>query len=140
LDLITVKTVDTAIEAHILKSRLRNEGIISFIFDENIISLNPLYNIIVGGIKLKVPKSDVARAQEIINEIDTTLLTDENDEVINCPICKSASLYHGFKSMKGVFGVLSAILSILLTIFPVYFKTVYRCKDCGTEFQHKTPD
>ena len=52
MELITVKVFDSGIEAHILKARLESENIPCFIFDENIVTLNPLFNFAVGGIKL----------------------------------------------------------------------------------------
>ena len=137
MELITIKTFDNAIEAHILKSRLESEGINCCLFDENIVSLNPLYNITVGGIKLKINKVDFEKTQEIIAEIDNTPLTNENDELIKCPNCESTDLYTGFKSMKGLKGILSVITSFLFMVFPIYFKTVYKCKNCGTEFKNE---
>lgn len=124
-----MKTVDTAIEAHLLKSRLGNEGVVAFIFDENMIALNPLFNFALGGIKLKVHSSDWEKAREIIKQIDEAVLTDDDDELIICPRCQSTDLYYGFKSMKGFLGTLSAILSILSGSYPLYFKSVHRCKN-----------
>ena len=136
--LVTIKIFDSAIDAHLLRSKLSNEGIISFIFDENIMSLNPLYNITVGGIKLKVPEADYERALQILSRIEGTPFRDENNNIVVCPSCGSGSLYQGFKSFKGVAGKISAILTLLLAIFPLYFKSVYKCKACGNEFQIKT--
>lgn len=135
MELVTLKTFENAIEAHLLRSRLANEGVTSFIFDENIMTLNPLYNIMVGGIKLKVPDVDFDRAQEILRDIEGTPFRDENNKVLDCPSCGSNNLYHNFKSFKGVAGAISAILTILLSVFPLYFNSVFRCKDCGHEFK-----
>lgn len=139
LALLTLKTFDSSLEAHLLKSRLSNEGIMAFLFDENIMTLNPLYNIMVGGIKLKVSELDFERAQRILNEIEQTPLRDESNTVLVCPACRSGNYYQGYKSMKGIGGILSAILAFMLTVFPLYFKSVYKCKDCGNEFQMNKP-
>ena len=138
MELLTLKTVDTPIEAHLLKSRLEHEGIVAFIFDENMIALNPLFNLTLGGIKLKVHSSDWKKAQEILKQIDDAVLTDDDNKRIKCPRCQSTDLYYGFKSMKGFFGALSAILSIFSGSYPLYFKSVYKCKNCGAEFKTKT--
>ena len=135
MELITLKTFDNSIDAHILKARLENEGIDCYLFDENIVSLNPLYNITVGGIKLKINETNLCKAQEIILEIENTPLTNQKEEVIHCPNCHSTNLYLNHRSMKGISGILSAILAFILSIFPIYFKTVYRCKDCNFEFK-----
>lgn len=118
-----------------LRSKLESEGITCFLFDENIISLNPLYNVTVGGIKLRIIESDIEKTQEIIAEIEKAPLTDEKEELISGSTCNSTNLYAGFKSMKGVKGISSAILSFLMMVFPIYYKTVYKCKSCGTEFK-----
>lgn len=135
MELITIKTFDNLIEAHLLKSKLESEIIKCYLFDENIVGLNPLYNITVGGIKLKINKADMEKATLIINETEESALTNEQGEAIKCPNCKSEEIYSGFKSMKGVKGVISAITSFLLMVFPIYFRIAYRCKNCGKEFK-----
>ena len=139
LALLTLKTFDSSLDAHLLKSRLSNEGIMSFLFDENIMTLNPLYNIMVGGVKLKVSELDFERAQRILYEIEQTPLRDESNKILVCPACGSGNYYQGYKSMKGIGGILSAILAFVLTVLPLYFKSVYKCKDCGNEFQMNRP-
>jgi hypothetical protein len=106
-----------------------------FLFDENIVGLNPLYNITVGGIKLKINKTDVEKSTLIINETEKSALTNHQGEVIKCANCESEEIYNGFKSMKGTMGVISAITSFLIMVFPIYFQTVYKCKKCGNEFK-----
>ena len=51
-----------------MKSKLESEGISCFLFDENIVNLNPLYNMAVGGIKLKINRNDITAATEILNQ------------------------------------------------------------------------
>ena len=137
MNLVIVKTFDDGISAHILRSRLESEGIECFIHDENIVTLNPLFNFAVGGVKLKVEESDLEKALVILNEIENTPFTSEDEEVIKCPNCESTELYSDFKSMKNPAGILAAITSFLLTVFPIYYKSVYRCKKCNTEFKVK---
>ncbi len=137
MGLILLKTLDDGISAHILKTRLESEGIQCFIHDENIVTLNPLYNFAVGGVKLKVNEVDLERAVNVLKEIEETPYTDDEEEDICCPKCQSTELYADFKSMKNPAGVLAAITSFLLVVFPFYYKSVYRCKKCGTEFNVK---
>ena len=80
LELVTVRTFDNSIQAHLLKSKLESEDITCYLFDENIVGLNPLYNITVGGIKLKIHKADIDRAAVIIQEVDQSALT--NDQIV----------------------------------------------------------
>jgi DNA-directed RNA polymerase subunit RPC12/RpoP len=134
-ELVILKVFDNAIDLHILMARLESEGIECHVFDENIVSINPLYNITVGGIKLKVGAADLEKAKAVVAEIESTPYTDEAEKPILCPRCESGSLIAGYRSFKSVGGVLSAIASILFFIFPLYYRRVYRCKDCGYEFR-----
>lgn len=135
MDLITLKSFDNTIDAHILMARLKNEGIECTLQDENTVSVNPLYSQLVGGIKLKIKREDSEKALLILNQIETTPLTDEQNEVIMCQRCDSTELYADFKSIKGAGGFFSAIFSVVMRIFPFYVKNVYRCKKCECEFE-----
>ncbi|GAA0194794.1 hypothetical protein GCM10009122_58580 [Fulvivirga kasyanovii] len=133
--LITLKTFDNSIEANLLRSKLESEGVLCFLFDENMVSLNPLYNLTLGGIKLKIREADAQKALQIIEEVETTPFTDEQDRQVRCPVCQSTQLYSDFKSMKGLKGVFTAIVSFLLFVFPFYYKSVYKCRQCNAEFR-----
>ncbi|WP_207214141.1 putative signal transducing protein [Brumimicrobium glaciale] len=128
-------TSDNNIDIHMMKGKLESEEITCYVFDENIVTLNPLFNIAVGGIKLRVHELDAEKAKDIIKEINSTPSRDEFQNVIKCPQCGSESLYTNFRSMKGIFGLISAIISFILSIFPIYFKSVYKCKACDFEFK-----
>jgi len=135
MDFVTLKVFDNPMEAHLLKSKLESEGIPCFLQDENIVTLNPLYNYAVGGIKLNIPASEITHAQQVLQEIEEHPNLNEVDEVVHCPQCGSTQLYTNFKSMKGTKGFISAIVSFLAGVFPIYYKNVYKCKDCGHEFK-----
>ena len=137
MDLITLKTFDNPYEAYVVKSKLESEDIRCYIFDDNVIGLNPLYNISVGGVKLKVNSFDLEHAERIIQESFNNVLTYDNGDIISCPDCGSDKIYSGFKSMKSSKGIFSTIISFLFLVFPIYFKTVYRCKPCNFEFEMK---
>lgn len=137
MELVTLQVFNTAIEAHIIKNKLESEDIPCYIFDENIVTLNPLLNFAVGGIRLQVNIEDLEKAKTILAEIDDTPLTDEADETIKCPSCESTELYTDFKSMKDPKGFLAMISAFVFTAFPVYSKSVYKCKKCNTEFDKK---
>lgn len=134
MNFITIKTFDNPIEANIMKSKLLNEGIQCFLFDEHIVEMNPLYNITVGGIKLKIAPSDKEKATEIIQAYHQAEITNEEGEVVECPSCQSKEFHKGFKSFKSLRGILSAIFSLAFMVYPIFYKTVNKCKQCGTEF------
>jgi Zn finger protein HypA/HybF involved in hydrogenase expression len=137
MGLITFKTFDNSMDAHILKIKLESEGITCFLFDEHIVSVNPLYSNLVGGIKLKINEEDLAHSKNIVFELEQTPYTTEDEKVITCPKCESTHLQSGYKSMRSVGAVLSAIASFLFFIFPYYRKDVYKCLECGNEFDLK---
>ena len=135
MELITIKTFDNSFETHLLKTKLESEGINCYIFDENIVSMNPLFNNVIGGIKLKVNSKSIEKAKEILIELDNSKTTNNNGDVVSCPKCNSEDYYSGYKSMKGTKGIISICISFLFLIFPIYFKTVNKCKSCGHEFK-----
>ncbi len=133
--LITFKTFDNAIDAHQLKNKLESEGIVCYLFDEYMVSINPIYSNSVGGIKLKIDDEDFESAKELLSQLEQVPLTNDNGSLVTCPRCSSSELYLDFKSMKGASGIASIFISFLLMVFPIYYKTVYKCKACGTEFK-----
>ncbi len=128
-----LKTFDNPIEAHLLKTKLESEGIHCVLIDENIVSLDPLYNIAVGGIKLMVPLESFVEAKNVVAEINHTPFTDSADNIIVCPQCESKNITY-FRTFPGLKGFLS-ILSILFFMnYPIFFRYIYKCKDCKCEF------
>lgn len=135
MNLVTIKSFDNGINAHILKNALESEDIACFIYDENIVTLNPLLDFAVGGVKVKINEEDVEKARKIIHELDEKPYTDEQNHAIQCPNCGSKHLIANFKSNKSPQGIFASIVSLLLMVYPIYYKSVYKCRDCDTEFK-----
>jgi DNA-directed RNA polymerase subunit RPC12/RpoP len=135
MELLTIKIFDNAPEAHVLKTKLESLGIKAYLFDENMLSLDPLISIALGGIKLKINKRDFQKAKGIITVIEKKPLTNDQNEIITCPKCTSTQLYSGFKSVKSMGGIIAMIFSFLFIVYPMYHKNVYKCKQCGKEFE-----
>jgi DNA-directed RNA polymerase subunit RPC12/RpoP len=133
--LITLKSFDNHVDAHLLKTKLESEGIPCVLFDENIVTLNPLYNFCVDGIKLKVVEEDAPRAMELLAALQGRPYKDEQNQEIRCPSCGSDKLYGGFASDRTLKGLLSSLLSILFAVLPIYVRKVYKCRECGFEFK-----
>lgn len=133
--MITIRTFDNTIDAHLLKTKLESEGIECFLFDENTVSVNPLYNITVGGIKLKINERDLEKTRGIISLIEDKPLSDANDQVITCPNCESKDVHAKLKSSSGFRIILDAFVSFLILLIPSKRKTDYSCKSCGTVFR-----
>ncbi|MBK9760967.1 MAG: DUF2007 domain-containing protein [Flavobacteriales bacterium] len=75
-EFITVAIFTLPHEMAVSRARLEWEGIECFAKDEHTVAAHPLYSNVIGGIKLQVRISDVARAREILFEAGT-LLKDE---------------------------------------------------------------
>lgn len=135
MKLITIQIFDNPIDMHLLKSKLESEGIHCYIFDEHTVAINRLISQGVGGIKLKIDEKDTDKAIEVLREIQTGLTLDEDGKSKECPKCGSTNLYTDFRSMKGTKGVLSMFVMFFFVVFPFYYKNVYKCKNCETEFK-----
>ena len=80
---MTLKTIYIStipIDCHILKGRLESEGIDSFIYDENLVWVNPFKSVAIGGVKLKVPTCQVDNAKRILDLISKGKLVDQDGE------------------------------------------------------------
>lgn len=128
LERITVKTFDTSVDAHLFRIELETEGIESFIYDEETITMDPLLSNAIGGIKVKINAKDIERTKEF-------LAKREEEHNPPCPNCGSKRIMTNFRSFKSASGIISAIAAFLFTIFPPMFKTVNKCLDCNQEFE-----
>lgn len=135
MSLVTIRTFDNPLEAHLFRTVLENEGVSCEVFDEIMVGLNPLNNITLGGVKLKVTEDQLEQALSILQKVEESPYKDESDETRCCPNCGSEKLYSGFKSLKGTKGFFSAIFIILLMVYPPYVRSRFRCKECGKEFK-----
>ncbi|MCY4781240.1 DUF2007 domain-containing protein [Sphingobacterium sp. UT-1RO-CII-1] len=135
--MVTLKVFDNPIDAHILKTKLESEGIHSYLFDENIVGINPLLNIAVGGIKLKVSSDDLEKALQLLAQSDLALLEDNKNKTIVCPHCNSNQIDNTYNKPKGIRSILSTLFSLFTFTYPLYINKSYRCKNCNTAFSLK---
>lgn len=135
MKLVTVQAFDNAIDLALLKSKLESEGVACYVFDEFTVTINPLLSNGVGGIKLKINESDAEKVSLILREIQVVAAIDEQGTSKTCPKCGSADLYVNFRSMKGLKGFLSMIIMFAFVIYPIYYKNMYKCKNCNHEFK-----
>jgi hypothetical protein len=133
LELVTLNTFTSIFEANMFRSKLESEGIECFIDDENIGSMNFLYGSAVGGVKLKVRKSDYDKARKVLEESGQTIVEveeEQNDDNPACPSCGSRNTEYAQVQRK------FNVLSILLLGFPILFPGHgYKCNDCNHEWE-----
>ena len=116
MELITLKTFDFAHKAHLLKSLLESEGIDSYIFDENIVTANHLYSNTVGGIKLKIRKSDFQKVCEILEETEYEIVFEKSDTI------QTASFTKHILSLIFSKAAIATIIFCALVILFLYFR------------------
>lgn len=63
---VTIATFDKSTDAHIALGRLAAEGVQAVLFDDNMVQMDWLYAIALGGIKLRVQRVNAARARRIL--------------------------------------------------------------------------
>ncbi|PAW94535.1 hypothetical protein CKK33_13965 [Mucilaginibacter sp. MD40] len=120
--------------AHIVRTRLEDNGIPCFIADDNVIAANPLLNTAVGGIKLKIFERDLERCREILagepdlHEQDH-VETDEHDQAVVCPYCASTNVTHLQQDGGG-----SGLLSALTSMFTFKGPEQWHCNNCQQNF------
>jgi len=70
MKLITVRSYNDYISAHIIMGRLNEENITCYLQDEHSVTIGPFLSNVIGGIKLMVPEPQVERALELLNEFE----------------------------------------------------------------------
>ncbi len=64
-------TVNSAVEAHLIKGMLNNNGIECMITNENVSTILPHYNnMLGGGIRIMVAEEDFDKAYQLVNNED----------------------------------------------------------------------
>lgn len=64
--LTTVERLLDPIQAQLIQALLQSEGIPCFIADQQTVQTNPLWTMLVGGVRLQVPQRLVRQAREVI--------------------------------------------------------------------------
>lgn len=78
LQLVTISTFPTPIEANIAKNRLENEGVPSFVNDEATVGIAWHLGNALGGIKVQVAEKDAERARSILADGQRPEITRED--------------------------------------------------------------
>ena len=125
--LITYKIFKNTIDAHLLKSKLESEGVICYLFNEQMISMKPNYIDSDGGIKLKLNDFDLEKAQRIYLQLNPTIKNDvqpHNEVCVRCESHQSPKNY----TFKQFIITFRALLS---AVFAISTNKKNNCKICG---------
>ncbi|WP_316793544.1 putative signal transducing protein [Pedobacter frigoris] len=144
--IVVFETYYNPIEASIVKERLIDSGIQCFLSDENTITINPLYNQALGGVRLHMFERDIAAARSILQDEDVQINLDEvgeadADEVAPveaqsaeiCPNCGSAHVGY-VHATKRRFGILTILVSLMFLVYPFFARKTHHCFNCEHEF------
>lgn len=128
-----IATYDNYMLANMTMSMFTENNIKCQLKDENIITMDPLLNAAVGGIKLLVEETDYDRAVALMKEAENDYLKD-----IVCPNCKSNSLTVEEKTNNPTdfWGKLKN--QVLFGQTSTYSKG-YRCTNCKKYFAELPP-
>lgn len=133
--IIVFQSFYNPIEANIVKARLLDSGVQCFLSDEITVTINPIYNQALGGVKLHLFERDVELANSIL-QMDQVQEPVEKVEsgVMTCPNCGSSHLAY-VQATKNRFNIFTIIISILFSVYPFHVKKAYHCFDCQYEFK-----
>ncbi|MEI8058849.1 MAG: DUF2007 domain-containing protein [Ferruginibacter sp.] len=125
MDFKQIASYDNFMLANMTLGLLQQNDINCHLKDENIVTIDPLLNPAVGGIKLLVDVVDFDRAKELIKTAESEYLKD-----IACPKCKSHALCAEEKinNPESFWGKLKNQIAYGQT--STYSKK-YRCKNCN---------
>ncbi|MCP9611738.1 DUF2007 domain-containing protein [Coprobacter tertius] len=138
--IVVLRTFENAGEANLVKSKLLSYGIPCFLSDENTVTLYPLFNQALGGIRLNIFYRDKEEAMRIIDEEPDEIdpnnehsLLLEKDCIVR-PYCGSDNVRYGTATEKK-FRWITIIISLILTIYPFVIRRAYHCFACHKDFK-----
>jgi|HubBroStandDraft_6_1064221.scaffolds.fasta_scaffold271967_2 hypothetical protein len=134
--LVIVARFDLAAEAHLAKSVLEGAGIDCNLVDEQIVSLDWFYSLMMGGIKLCVPQSEAALAREVLalgqtqDDPETPAEPNEEEQRPLCPYCRSSAVIHERIWHRFAMG------SLFLVGIPIPIRrNGWKCRKCCREWR-----
>lgn len=135
--IIVYRTFYNPIEANIVKAKLEDSGIPCFLTDENVATIQPLFNQAIGGVKINVFEKNVAEIDALLVD-DLSLEVPEMEEAqsentVPCEQCGSTNVSYGIAT-KSKHSWWVAVLSLLLMVYPFKVNKCYHCYKCGHEF------
>ena len=131
---VSIATFDNHVEAHFYATLLDSKGIPCHLADETMMTLFPIYNISLGGIKVQVLEEDVNQAKEIIRAQRPNKTGSENSTLEPCPNCGSQQVLWRQRFFLKLVQFLAAILYIPT---PMPKGATLRCQKCGHSYTHR---
>ncbi|HTJ80306.1 MAG TPA: hypothetical protein VL400_01250 [Polyangiaceae bacterium] len=128
-ELVVVRTFSDSVEAGLARSTLASEGIHAWVTES--LGYNPALSSAIGGTELKVRLSDAERAQALLDRVDRTRVSIEEDDepegTIRCPRCE---LPYCFFEKPRLASAQSSLLGVAGLVFAVFAPRRWRCHKC----------
>ncbi len=124
-----LNTYDNYIDANLHLMQLQEEGINCWLKDEHTVTIDPILTNAIGGIKLMVHETQQERAADLLRSIINKAKANKA-----CPYCNSLNVEYIVSNRKSS-NIFSAIFTFLLGDLAIGAKKIYRCFDCGKEFE-----
>ena len=128
MDFVLLNAYPNYVEAHIAKGVLEEQGIPSWLKDENTVTIDPILTNAVGGIKLMVSRENAQKAWDILEA-----LRNEQKKAIVCPKCGSHNIELVSTPRKAMTWI-SSITTFFLGDYAIAVDKVHHCFDCAHEF------
>ncbi len=118
---VTIMTFYQSHEAHLVKTRLEDEGIYVNLLDEFINQIQPFYAASTGGIKMQVRSDDVIKAKYILTELGLLKSSNANGDRKNLKLEQLTSKIPLLNKLNLEARILIIIAILLIAIFlPVF--------------------
>ena len=127
---IAVRSYDNYIPAHMMLSRLEDEGIKAYLQDEHTVTIDPILSNAIGGIKLMIYSEQLERAMSLIQGYEEIY-----KKSAPCPVCHSTNVLY-ITQPKNPRNWIAALVSWFGGSYAVGVKNVYHCYDCSNEFEN----
>lgn len=138
-DLVTIAAFEDTIRARLLASMLEGSGIECHIADEHTATINPFYSFAIGGVKVRVRRSDLESAMELMADVGYTPADGDDasvetyaDEAERCPACGSEDV--GYERLSFIKTFLF-LLSTLVSAFMPMPSRKSKCSRCEHEWK-----
>lgn len=135
MKLITVRTFETSIDAHLLKTKLQNAGFECFLKDEKTVDTDPLVSQAIGGVKIQVKEADYRSVLDVMDEITEMVTVNPKGHVIVCSTCQSKQVASAVHDDEGISGVFKGIVRSAKMLNPSYSDNIYLCLKCNEKFE-----
>jgi hypothetical protein len=126
--LVTIGAYSTPYEANLVRSELEAFEVDAVLADDNMVGVNWLLSNMLGGVKVRVPESQIDEARRVLG-LENSEAPESAESAGICPVCGSAKS-HAFVDKRGSF---LTWLVIGVPVLPVLSRRV--CGDCGAKFK-----